>query len=188
MIELHEDDPKIFELLLRYLYAGRHDVTAATRAASSQVEGLNTLFELSIMADKYAVRNIEDEIFNYAILCLKAEANDQHEILQKVAEAYCSSVSNSNRYRAKKIVEIALQPPRNLLTSTAFGTIVESQPLFGAEVASALVKTAMTCVSCCTVTIMPKCIGNGEPRLEGHCSNCSRRQSHYRRNYMPPEE
>lgn len=136
-IETHDDDPALFEILLRYVYHGRYNYQAIERLASDNIDRVWALFDLSSIADKYNISDLDNSAFHDMIQRLEKLADPDFAIIRSVIERHYSSVAATDQYKGRELTLVAIEPRRKFVESPVFDAVIESHPGSAVDIARA---------------------------------------------------
>jgi DNA-directed RNA polymerase subunit RPC12/RpoP len=143
-MEIQDDDPDHFEFILKYMYTHCFDAAAIkTLAAGNSARRITIPLEIYLVADKY---NLPTSIFKDIVSDAASVLHGQYtlnELLSLVPVCY-GMISEVAHPFGTLLVEEILGEFRRHTASDDFTNMVETYPVFGADVALQLGKKRMS--------------------------------------------
>ncbi|KAF3009938.1 hypothetical protein E8E13_011078 [Curvularia kusanoi] len=148
VMEIHDDDPDHFELLLKYVYTYSYDETAVDELSGGDTEK-RLLIPIGIhaVADKYDIPCIAEAI---AQDLRKRVSVIDDKLLNNLLDAHYATAAIAGGPVGEVLTAWVLKAGRTLTTTEKYKQQVISNPVFGADMALALSRDIINlgCGSC----------------------------------------
>ncbi|KAF3009944.1 hypothetical protein E8E13_011114 [Curvularia kusanoi] len=137
---IRDDNPNDFELLLKYIYTRQYDEAAVEKAAGNRAEEVKVLLGIHLVADKYGVSVIYEEIAKRVQALLAKKDVCTPQVLQAAVEAYYENHVAVDTPLGRVFVSLVLEryPLLTGLEPDTFKYLLKTQPTFATDVALAL--------------------------------------------------
>jgi hypothetical protein len=146
VIELHEDDPEHFKILLKFIYTNSYDKeTISKLAADDKVQCILMPIGIYKVADKYNISRIYELVTKDIQDVLTNTIDDNFEILQAAIHAHYGSGATVDNLLGKLITSVVLNMHTTFTTMPAFEGMIQLYPMFGADVALAMTRRNQGC-------------------------------------------
>jgi len=142
-MEMHDDHPDYFEFVLKFMYTEMYDTDVIENMAKGdKTKRMEIPMGIHEIADKYDVTRLLKPVTDDVLLTLKAAADlDRCDMLQTVITAHYEHIPRANTSMGNMLVSFLLGC--NFMESGFFEVLLQSYPMFAADVALGLFRGGM---------------------------------------------
>ncbi|KAH7091930.1 hypothetical protein FB567DRAFT_434637 [Paraphoma chrysanthemicola] len=138
-IELHDDEPELYELLLKFIYCNEYDKDTIVKLAGDD-KAKRVLIPIGVfaIADKYDVPKIYQPAANDVRGILTSSDIEYSERIQTALHAHYGTCGSIDSAMGKTITTVILENYASRLPKSDFERWMMSYPMFAADVALAV--------------------------------------------------
>lgn len=171
-MEIHDDDPDHFELLLKYIYTYIYDEVAIDKLAGTDTKK-RLLIPIGIhaIADKYDISCVADSV---AQDMRKRVAVMDAKLLNTLLSAHYATVSAAGGPVGEVLTSWVLRDDRSFVHSEEYKQQVISNPVFGADMALALERDTIDvrCTNCRNSSVARRDVLRNRGATITYCPYC----------------
>ena len=144
-MDIHDDDPVLFETLLKYIYTREYEKDAvATLASGDSIQELLVLEQIYALADKYEVAIIHELIAQDARPKLLALKKEDVKHLNKIVSSHYDDTTITDSPLGGVIATHIVESCVHFMAEDSCMQLVKTYSSFGADVALASLRDTLS--------------------------------------------